>query len=83
MDVWLSARFRCSLEDIAYWRKILEDLSNFKAGALLQEHVAHFGSKAAAKIEAMMGDYDMSYWYVQEWSEERPKILDTHLITGN
>ena len=70
MDIWLTASFRCPAEDSARWREILEDLADFKAGALLQERIEHFGPKAAAKIEAMMDEYDMSYWFIQEWFEE-------------
>ena len=70
MDIWLTASFRCPPEDSARWREILEDLADFKAGALLQERIEHFGPKAAAKIEAMMDEYDMSYWFIQEWFEE-------------
>jgi hypothetical protein len=68
MEGCLSATFSCPAEDVNQWKTILQGLANQQWGAALQDRIEYFGQAASNKLEIIMDEYPMEYWYCESWS---------------
>ena len=68
MEGYLSVRFSCPAEDVDQWKSILQGLVDQQWGATLQDRIEYFGDAASSKLEAIMDNYPMEYWYSESWS---------------
>ena len=68
MEGTIRIKFSCPSEDIDQWQTILQGLAEQQWGAILQDRIEYFGQAASNKLEAIMGEYPMEYWYSELWS---------------